>query len=46
MFDVSAAVDDPLEEGHENQLGGGFVVNDPTHEHVGVLAPEPGELVQ
>jgi hypothetical protein len=45
-LNLSAAVDDPLKEGHEHQLRGGFVVNNPTGKHVGVFAPEPGELAQ
>src|SRR5215470_13324121 len=44
--DVPAAVDDALEEGHEDQVWGGFVVDGAAGEDVGVFAPECGEFVQ
>src|SRR5262249_25144245 len=44
--DVAAAVDDALQVAHEHQLRGDLVVGDSGGEHVGVLTPERGELVQ
>src|SRR5262249_40165557 len=44
--DVAAAVDDALQEAHQDELGCGFVVVLGVGEDFAVFAPEVGELVQ
>src|SRR5262249_31792753 len=44
--DVAAAVDDSLQEAHQDELGRGFVVVLGLGQDFSVFAPEVGELVQ
>ncbi|MFD2349127.1 hypothetical protein ACFSTC_06625 [Nonomuraea ferruginea] len=45
-IEIAAAVDQAVQEGHEDDLAGGLVVVLLTDEHLAVLAPEDHELLQ